>query len=139
MDMYNGGPWYKVKTQVGIEEDPYGHQVLIASEMLHVGQLTQCCDVSYINLQDGTRSNVSLHLGEYLLRWVHPQLTSLRATHLPGLYNNAAGTLSRRAVSATRSDSLALEKVWQGIGGLLHQGNHCTLWFSIEKVNSLPV
>lgn len=34
----NGGyvaPWYKVKTQAGIEEGPYSHQVLIASEMLH--------------------------------------------------------------------------------------------------------
>lgn len=47
-------------------------------------------------------------------------------------------TLSKRAVSAPRSDHPDLEKVSQGIGGL-HQGNHCILWFSIEKVNSLPV
>lgn len=63
-----------------------------------VGQFTQCCNVGYINHQDGIRLNVSLHLGENLLRWVHPQLTSLRVTHLPGLYNNALYTIQKSSV-----------------------------------------
>lgn len=106
----------------------------------HVGQLRQCRDFSYINHQNGPRSDVSLHLGQNLVRWVHLQLTSLRANHLPGRYNTTVGTLSSSVVSAPRNGSPCLGKVCQGIDGLLHQAKELFVsYFSLVVRTSWPL
>ena len=64
-----------------------GHHVLVRSDNMTT--------VSYINKQGGLRSPVLHKLAHDLIVWCEPRLLSLRATHVPGVWNRGADLLSR--------------------------------------------
>ncbi len=54
--------------------------------------------VAYINRQGGLRSRRMSQLARHLLLWSQKHLRSLRAIHIPGVFNRAADELSRAAL-----------------------------------------
>ncbi len=54
--------------------------------------------VAYINRQGGLRSRRMSQLARHLLLWSQKHLRSLRAIHIPGVFNQAADELSRAAL-----------------------------------------
>ncbi len=54
--------------------------------------------VAYINRQGGFRSRRMSQLARHLLLWSQKHLRSLRAIHIPGVFNQAADELSRAAL-----------------------------------------
>ncbi len=69
---------------------PSGKDVLVRTD--------NTATVAYINWQGGLRSRRMLQLARHLLLWSQKHLRSLRAIHIPGVFNQAADELSRAAL-----------------------------------------
>ncbi len=60
--------------------------------------------IAYINRQGGLRSRRMSQLARHLLLWSQKHLRSLRAIHIPGVFNRAADELSRAALPGGSAD-----------------------------------
>ncbi len=81
--------------------------------------------VAYINRQGGLRSRRMSQLARHLLLWSQKHLRSLRAIHIPGVFNRAADELSRAALPGEwRLHPQAVQLIWGRFGAaqvdLLH-------------------
>ncbi len=69
--------------------------------------------VAYINRQGGLRSRRMSQLARHLLLWSQKHLRSLRAIHIPGVFNRAADELSRAALPGEwRLHPQAVQLIW---------------------------
>ncbi len=69
--------------------------------------------VAYINRQGGLRSRRMSQLTRHLLLWSQKHLRSLRAIHIPGVFNRAADELSRAALPGEwRLHPQAVQLIW---------------------------
>ncbi len=73
--------------------------------------------VAYINRQGGLRSRRMSQLARHLLLWSQKHLRSLRAIHIPGVFNRAADELSRAALPGEwRLHPQAVQLIWGRFG-----------------------
>ncbi len=73
--------------------------------------------VAYINRQGSLRSRRMSQLARYLLLWSQKHLRSLRAIHIPGVFNRAADELSRAALPGEwRLHPQAVQLIWGRFG-----------------------
>ncbi len=73
--------------------------------------------IAYINQQGGLRSCRMSQLARHLLLWSQKHLMSLRAMHIPGVFNWAADMLSRAALPGEwRLHSQAVQLIWGRFG-----------------------
>ncbi len=94
--------------------------------------------VAYVNLQGGLRSRRRSQL--HLLLWSQKHLRSLRAIHIPGVFNRAADELSRAALPGEwRLHPQAVQLIW-GRFGAAHvdlfaspETTHCQEFYSLTE------
>ncbi len=73
--------------------------------------------LAYINQQGGLRSRHMSQLARHLLLWSLKHLRSLRAIHIPGVFNRAADELSRAALPGEwRLHPQAVQLIWGRFG-----------------------
>ncbi len=73
--------------------------------------------VAYINRQGGLRSRRMSQLARHLLLWSQKHLRSLRAIHIPGVFNRAADELSQAALPGEwRLHPQAVQLIWGRFG-----------------------
>ncbi len=73
--------------------------------------------VAYINRQGSLRSRRMSQLACHLLLWSQKHLRSLRAIHIPGMFNRAADELSRAALPGEwRLHPQAVQLIWGRFG-----------------------
>ncbi len=89
--------------------------------------------IAYINRQGGLRSRRMSQLARHLLLWSQKHLRSLRAIHIPGVFNQAADELSRAALPGEwRLHPQAVQLI--GVGSELLSRPGC-----ISRNHPLPV
>ncbi len=96
--------------------------------------------VYYINHQGGTRSLKCLQVATDLLTWACPQLSSLRAIHIPGTANRAANILSRTGPlpGEWRLHTEVIAQIWARYGTAQVdlfasvETTHCPRWYSLK-------
>ncbi len=72
---------------------------------------------AYINRQCGLRSRCMLQVARHLLLWSQKHLRSLRAIHIPGVFNQAANKLSRATLPGEwRLHPQAVQLIWSRFG-----------------------
>ncbi len=73
--------------------------------------------VAYINRQGSLRSRCMSQLARYILLWSQKHLRSLRAIHIPGVFNQAADEMSRAALPRRcRLHPQAVQLIWIRFG-----------------------
>ncbi len=96
--------------------------------------------VAYINRQGGLRSRCMLRLARHLLLWSQKHLRSLRAIHIPGVFNRAADELSRAALPGEwRLHPQAVQLIWGRFGAAQvdlfasPETTHCQEFYSLTE------
>ncbi|XP_076155099.1 uncharacterized protein LOC143138537 [Alosa pseudoharengus] len=100
--------------------------------------------VAYINRQGGTRS-LQLHkLARRLILWSSTRISSLRATHVPGIMNTGADLLSRGnpLYGEWRLHPQVVNQIWERYGKATvdlfasHENAQCPLFFSLKDADA---
>ncbi len=79
----------------------------------HSGLYDNTATIAYIIRQGGLRSHRMSQLARQLLLWSQKHLRSLRAIHIPGVFNRAADELSRAALPGEwRVHPQAVQLIW---------------------------
>ncbi len=96
--------------------------------------------VAYINRQGGLRSRRMSQLARHLLLWSQKHLRSLRAIHIPGVFNRAADELSRAALPGEwRLHPQAVQLIWGRFGAAQvdlfasPETTHCQEFYSLTE------
>ncbi len=96
--------------------------------------------VAYINRQGGLRSRRMSQLARHLLLWSQKHLRSLRAIHIPGVFNRAADELSRAALPGEwRLHPQAVQLIWGQFGVAQvdlfasPETTHCQWFYSLTE------
>ncbi len=96
--------------------------------------------VAYINRQGGLRSRRMSQLARHLLLWSQKHLRSLRAIHIPGVFNWAANELSRAALPGEwRLHPQAVQLIWGRFGAAQvdlfasPETTHCQEFYSLTE------
>ncbi len=96
--------------------------------------------VAYINRQGGLRSRRMSQLARHLLLWSQKHLRSLRAIHIPGVFNWAADELSRAALPGEwRLHPQAVQLIWGRFGAAQvdlfasPETTHCQEFYSLTE------
>ncbi len=96
--------------------------------------------VAYINRQGGLRSRRMSQLARHLLLWSQKHLRSLRAIHIPGVFNRAANELSRAALPGEwRLHPQAVQLIWGRFGAAQvdlfasPETTHCQEFYSLTE------
>ncbi len=96
--------------------------------------------VAYINRQGGLRSRRMWQLARHLLLWSQKHLRSLRAIHIPGVFNRAADELSRAALPGEwRLHPQAVQLIWGRFGAAQvdlfasPETTHCQEFYSLTE------
>ncbi len=96
--------------------------------------------VAYINRQGGLRSRRMSQLARHLLLWSQKHLRSLRAIHIPGVFNRAADELSRAALPGEwRLNPQADQLIWARFGAAQvdlfasSETTHCQEFYSLTE------
>ncbi len=96
--------------------------------------------VAYINRQGGLRSRCMSRLARHLLLWSQKHLRSLRAIHIPGVFNRAADELSRAALPGEwRLHPQAVQLIWGRFGAAQvdlfasPETTHCQEFYSLTE------
>ncbi len=96
--------------------------------------------VAYINRQGGLRSRRMSQLTRQLLFWSQKHLRSLRAIHIPGVFNRAADELSRAALPGEwRFHPQAVQLIWGRFGAAQvdlfasPETTHCQWFYSLTE------
>ncbi len=96
--------------------------------------------VAYINRQGGLHSCCMSQLARHLLRWSQKHLRSLRAIHIPGVFNQAADELSRAALPGVwRLHPQAVQLIWSQFGAVHEdlfaspETTHCQWFYSLSE------
>ncbi len=96
--------------------------------------------VAYINRQVGLRSRRMSQLARHLLLWSQKHLRSLRAIHIPGVFNRAADELSRAALPGEwRLHPQAVQLIWGRFGAAQvdlfasPETTHCQEFYSLTE------
>ncbi len=96
--------------------------------------------VAYINQQGGLRSRRMSQLARHLLLWSQKHLRSLRAIHIPGVFNRAADELSRAALPGEwRLHPQAVQLIWGRFGAAQvdlfasPETTHCQEFYSLTE------
>ncbi len=96
--------------------------------------------VAYINRQGGLRSRRMSQLARHLLLWSQKHLRSLRAIHIPGVFNRAADELSRAALPGEwRLHAQAVQLIWGRFGAAQvdlfasPETTHCQEFYSLTE------
>ncbi len=96
--------------------------------------------VAYINWQGGLRSRRMSQLARHLLLWSQKHLRSLRAIHIPGVFNRAADELSRAALPGEwRLHPQAVQLIWGRFGAAQvdlfasPETTHCQEFYSLTE------
>ncbi len=96
--------------------------------------------VAYINRQGGLRSRRMSQLARHLLLWSQKHLRSLRAIHIPGVFNQAADELSRAVLpGAWRLHPQVVQLIWSWFGVAQvdlfasPETTHCQWFYSLTK------
>ncbi|KAL0157079.1 hypothetical protein M9458_048325, partial [Cirrhinus mrigala] len=113
--------------------DLKGHHVLVHSDSMTV--------VSYINRQGGLSSKRLFTLVKDLLEWAQLNLSSLRATHVPGRLNQGADMLSRSNVPSGEwmLHPQMVQKIWEVFGKAevnlfaSEDNSHCPMYYSKDR------
>ncbi len=117
--------------------DIRGHHVLVRSDSRSM--------VSFINPQGGLVSKRLCTLANDLLVWAQNNLSSLKATHVPGKMNQVAEMLSKNNVSSEEwmLHPLAVQTIWEVFGRALvdllanDDNSHCPI-FLTKSTHALP-
>ncbi len=95
---------------------------------------------AYINRQGGLRSRRMSQLARHLLLWSQKHLRSLRAIHIPGVFNRAADELSRAALPGEwRLHPQAVQLIWGRFGAAQvdlfasPETTHCQEFYSLTE------
>ncbi len=96
--------------------------------------------VAYVNRQGGLRSRRMSQLARHLLLWSQKHLRSLRAIHIPGVFNRAADELSRAALPGEwRLHPQAVQLIWGRFGAAQvdlfasPETTHCQEFYSLTE------
>ncbi len=96
--------------------------------------------VAYINRQGGLRSRRMSQLARHHLLWSQKHLRSLRAIHIPGVFNRAADELSRAALPGEwRLHPQAVQLIWGRFGAAQvdlfasPETTHCQEFYSLTE------
>ncbi len=96
--------------------------------------------VAYIKRQGGLRSRRMSQLARHLLLWSQKHLRSLRAIHIPGVFNRAADELSRAALPGEwRLHPQAVQLIWGRFGAAQvdlfasPETTHCQEFYSLTE------
>ncbi len=96
--------------------------------------------IAYINRQGGLRSRRMSQLARHLLLWSQKHLRSLRAIHIPGVFNRAADELSRAALPGEwRLHPQAVQLIWGRFGAAQvdlfasPETTHCQEFYSLTE------
>ncbi len=96
--------------------------------------------VAYINRQGGLRSRRMSQLARHLLLWSQKHLRSLRAIHIPGVFNRAADELSRAPLPGEwRLHPQAVQLIWGRFGAAQvdlfasPETTHCQEFYSLTE------
>ncbi len=96
--------------------------------------------VAYINRQGGLRSRCMSQFARHLLLWSQKHLRSLRAIHIPGVFNRAADELSRAALPGElRLHPQAVQLIWGRFGAAQvdlfasPETTHCQEFYSLTE------
>ncbi len=96
--------------------------------------------VAYINRQGCLRSRRMSQLARHLLLWSQKHLRSLRAIHIPGVFNRAADELSRAALPGEwRLHPQAVQLIWGRFGAAQvdlfasPETTHCQEFYSLTE------
>ncbi len=96
--------------------------------------------VAYINQQGGLRSRRMSQLARHLLLWSQKHLRSLRAIHIPGVFNRAADELSRAALPGEwRLHPQVVQLIWGRFGAAQvdlfasPETTHCQEFYSLTE------
>ncbi len=96
--------------------------------------------VAYINRQGGLRSRRMSQLARHLLLWSQKHLRTLRAIHIPGVFNRAADELSRAALPGEwRLHPQAVQLIWGRLGAAQvdlfasPETTHCQEFYSLTE------
>ncbi len=111
--------------------DIRGHHVLVPSDSRS--------EMSSIKYQGGLVLKRICMLANDLLVWAQTNLSSLKATHMPGKINQRADVLTRKTVSEEwRLHPLSVQKIWEvfgraGVDLFASKGNsHCSIFFTMN-------
>ncbi len=96
--------------------------------------------VAYLNRQGGLRSRRMSQLARHLLLWSQKHLRSIRAIHIPGVFNRAADELSRAALPGEwRLHPQAVQLFWGRFGAAQvdlfasPETTHCQEFYSLTE------
>ncbi|XP_057195734.1 uncharacterized protein LOC130557741 [Triplophysa rosa] len=97
--------------------------------------------LAYINRQGGIRSRQLTRLSRRLLLWSQQVISSLRATHIPGVLNQTADALSHQSTprGEWRLHPRAVRLIWEQFGQAQvdlfasPDSTHCLLWYSLNE------
>ncbi len=96
--------------------------------------------IAYINRQGGLRSRRMSQLARHLLLWSQKHLRSLRAIHIPGVFNRPADELSRAALPGEwRLHPQAVQLIWGRFGAAQvdlfasPETTHCQEFYSLTE------
>lgn len=114
-----------------------GHHVLVRTDNTTV--------VAYANKQGGLRSRHMHTLAHRLILWSNKHLLSLKATHVPGIFNSGADLLSRgnARYKDWKLHSDVVAQIWSRFGQAKvdlfasRENAQCPLFFSLRDRNAL--
>ncbi len=106
----------------------------------HSGLYDNTATIAYIIRQGGLRSHRMSQLARQLLLWSQKHLRSLRAIHIPGVFNRGADELSRAALPGQwRVHPQAVQLIWGRFGAAQvdlfasPEATHCQEFYSLTE------